>query len=56
MGANMTAADQIDGGTGTDTVNLNGDYTGANALVMNATTMVIVEKIRFRRATALHHD
>jgi ELWxxDGT repeat protein len=45
MGANLTAADQIDGGTGNDTVNLNGNYTGGNAVVFNATTMVNVENI-----------
>jgi len=44
-GGQLNAADKIDGGTGTDTVLLNSDYTGANALVMNATTMVNVEKL-----------
>ena len=43
MGGNLIAADQIDGGTGTDHVVLNGDYTGANAVTFNATTMLNVE-------------
>jgi Ca2+-binding RTX toxin-like protein len=41
MGANLTAAEQIDGGANTDTVYLDGDYSGG--LVFNATTMVNVE-------------
>src|SRR5262249_44845200 len=41
MGANLIAADQIDGGTNTDHVVLNGDYSGG--LTFNATTMVNVE-------------
>jgi VCBS repeat-containing protein len=41
MGANLTAADQIDGGTGTDRVILNGDYSGG--LTFTSTTMVNVE-------------
>ncbi len=41
MGAYLTASDQIDGGTGTDHVILNGDYSGG--VVFNATTMVNVE-------------
>jgi Ca2+-binding RTX toxin-like protein len=43
MGATFTVADQIDGGDGTDTVNLDGDYTGGNALVFTPTTMTNVE-------------
>jgi VCBS repeat-containing protein len=43
MGGNLTASDQIDGGTGTDIVVLNGDYSGG--LVFNATTMVNVESL-----------
>ncbi|MBV9992843.1 MAG: calcium-binding protein [Alphaproteobacteria bacterium] len=39
MGANLTASDSIDGGGGIDTVNLDGDYSGANALVLGATTL-----------------
>jgi Ca2+-binding RTX toxin-like protein len=41
----LLSTDKIDGGSGTDTVNLNGNYTGTHALVMNATTMVNVEKL-----------
>src|SRR5207237_6337389 len=44
IGGNLTASDQIDGGTNTDTVNLNGDYSGG--LVFNATTMVNVEVLQ----------
>ena len=43
MGGNLTASDKIDGGTNTDTVVLNGDYSGG--LVFNATTMVNVEDL-----------
>ncbi|HEX2589873.1 MAG TPA: calcium-binding protein, partial [Rhizomicrobium sp.] len=39
----LTAADRIDGGAGADAVRLDGEYTGANALVFTATTMVNVE-------------
>jgi len=46
MGANMTAADQINGGNGFDTVRLDGDYTGANTLDFGATTMVNVENLQ----------
>jgi len=41
MGANLTAADQIDGGTGTDRVALAGDYSAG--LTFSATTVVNVE-------------
>ena len=43
MGANLIAGDQIDGGTDTDTVVLNGNYSGG--VVFNATTMVNVETL-----------
>ena len=43
MGAALTAADHIDGSAGVDVVILQGDYTGANAVVFDATTMVDVE-------------
>jgi Ca2+-binding RTX toxin-like protein len=46
MGATMTAADIIDGGAGSDTVELYGDYTGSRALALTATTMVNVEQMR----------
>jgi Ca2+-binding RTX toxin-like protein len=44
-GGRLNAADKIDGGAGFDTVLLNGDYTGANAVSFTSTTMVNVEKI-----------
>ncbi len=44
-GAALTAADKIDGGAGTDIAYLTGNYTGASALVFNATTMVNVERL-----------
>jgi Ca2+-binding RTX toxin-like protein len=43
MAANLTATDQIDGGTGTDTVTLNGNYSAG--VTFSATTMVNVETI-----------
>jgi hypothetical protein len=44
MGAAMTAADHIDGGAGTnDQVGLQGNYTGANKLVLGASTITNVE-------------
>ena len=43
----MLASDHVDGGDGSDTVALNGNYTGANALTMTATTMVNVERMTF---------
>jgi peptidase M10/serralysin-like protein/hemolysin type calcium-binding protein len=47
MGAAFTAADKIDGGTGNDILRLNGDYTGAHAVVFAADTMVNVETLSF---------
>ena len=44
MGAALNAADKIDGGTGDDRVNLNGDYSAG--LTFSATTMVNVEELR----------
>jgi Ca2+-binding RTX toxin-like protein len=44
-GGQLTAADKIDGGAGTDTVLLNSSYTGANSVTFNATTMVNVETL-----------
>src|SRR5581483_4990523 len=41
---NLTAADKIDGGANTDTLKLNGDYSGG--LVFNATTVTNVEIIQ----------
>jgi Ca2+-binding RTX toxin-like protein len=43
MGAALNFADKIDGGTGTDTVILNGDYSAG--LTFSATTMVNVEDL-----------
>ncbi|HWA92343.1 MAG TPA: Ig-like domain-containing protein [Rhizomicrobium sp.] len=43
MGANLTASDSIDGGTNTDRVFLNGDYS--SGVTFSATTMVNVELI-----------
>lgn len=44
FGATLTAADTIDGGAGTDDqVAIQGNYTGANALVLSATTLTNVE-------------
>jgi Ca2+-binding RTX toxin-like protein len=46
MGAALTAADTITGGSaGFDSITLNGDYSGANALVFGATTMTNVSTI-----------
>ena len=46
FGAAFTAADHVDGGTGTnDQIGLQGDYTGANALMLGASTIVNVEAI-----------
>jgi VCBS repeat-containing protein len=43
LGANLTAADEINGGAGTTTVNLNGDYSGG--LTFTSTTMVNVDTL-----------
>jgi len=43
MSAYLTAADKVDGGAGVDAVQLSGNYIGANALVMNATTLINAE-------------
>jgi Ca2+-binding RTX toxin-like protein len=48
FGANFTANDQIDGGAGTtNELELDGNYTGGNALVFNAGTMTDINVIRF---------
>ncbi|HXL98473.1 MAG TPA: hypothetical protein VN932_00980, partial [Rhizomicrobium sp.] len=44
LGANFNAADQIDGGTGTDTVILSGDYSAG--VVFGAATMINVETLQ----------
>ncbi len=46
MKGNLAAADKIDGGSGNDRVQLFGDYTGAHAVVFDATTMVNVETLQ----------
>lgn len=43
LGATFTAADSIDGGTGGNTLSLNGDYTGV--VTFTDTTMVNIQKI-----------
>src|SRR6185369_10676748 len=43
MGANLTAADQIDGSAGSDKVTLAGNYSAG--LIFSATTMVNVETL-----------
>jgi Ca2+-binding RTX toxin-like protein len=46
FGAALTAADQVNGSAGHfDQVILEGDYTGANAVVFNATTMVNIDDL-----------
>jgi len=46
FGAAFTGDDTVDGGAGSnDQIGLEGDYTGANALVLKATTLVNVELI-----------
>ena len=46
FGANFTAADRVDGGDGdNDQIGLQGDYTGANALTLEAGTITNVEAI-----------
>ena len=45
FGDQITAASTVNGGAGNDTVALSGDYSGAHALVMTATTMTNVETI-----------
>ncbi|MBX9857982.1 MAG: hypothetical protein K2Y20_00140 [Sphingomonas sp.] len=46
FGATLTAADTIDGGAGNnDQIGIQGNYTGANALVLGATTLTGVEVI-----------
>jgi Ca2+-binding RTX toxin-like protein len=43
FGSTFTADDKIDGGDGHDTLELNGDYTGGNAVTFDADTMVNIE-------------
>ena len=39
----FSPSDVVDGGTGTDQVGISGNYTGSDALVLNATTLTNVE-------------
>jgi Ca2+-binding RTX toxin-like protein len=41
----VTGADTIDGGTGSDMLGLDGDYTGLNALTFSATSLTSVETL-----------
>src|ERR1043166_1979335 len=41
----FTAADKVDGGLGNDVLRLNGDYSGAHAVIFGADTMVNVETL-----------
>jgi Ca2+-binding RTX toxin-like protein len=43
----IVAGDKINGGAGTDKIVFNGQYTGAAALTMNATTVAAVETLVF---------
>src|SRR5438128_874684 len=43
MGAALTAGDSIEGGAGNDRLLLDGDYSGAGAVVLAATTLLNVE-------------
>ncbi|MBV9989990.1 MAG: hypothetical protein JOZ72_01740 [Alphaproteobacteria bacterium] len=48
IGRAFTAADVIDGGAGTDTLDFDGGYTGANALILGAQSGVAgIEKLSF---------
>ncbi|HEY1630264.1 MAG TPA: VCBS domain-containing protein [Rhizomicrobium sp.] len=46
LGGALSSADTIDGGTGSDAVTLNGDYSGGNALTLSANTLTSIEQIR----------
>src|ERR1700743_1706773 len=45
MGAALDAGDSLDGGTGNDTVFLNGDYSGG--LTLGANTLIHIEMLKF---------
>ena len=48
MGAAFTAADTIDGGAGAyDSIELDGDYTGGNAVVLGSATLINTEFMAF---------
>jgi Ca2+-binding RTX toxin-like protein len=44
-GSSLTAADNVDGGAGVDTLTLSGFYDGANALTLGANTIENIEKL-----------
>ena len=46
MGAAFTASDAVDGGTGNDTIVLNGEYNNGAGLVLGNSTMTNVEEVR----------
>jgi ELWxxDGT repeat protein len=54
MGAFLTASDQINGGSGTTSVQLSGDYSGGNTVTFTATTMVNVDHLNL--ATGHSYD
>lgn len=54
VGGALTAADLLNGGAGSDTIQFNGDYSGGHALVLGATTVTNVETFTF--ATGFDYD
>ncbi|UVO55786.1 Calx-beta domain-containing protein [Sphingomonas sp. SUN039] len=57
LGAAFTAADRINGGSGTnDQVGIGGNYTGANRLVLNANTLTNVEVLAALPGTGNSYD
>jgi autotransporter-associated beta strand protein len=52
VGASLTASQQIDAGGGSDTVALNGDYTGVSALTLGASTLLNVETLTFAKSNS----
>jgi VCBS repeat-containing protein len=44
---NLTGADHVEGGGGTDSLALRGNYAGANAVVMTAATLTGIEVVAF---------
>lgn len=46
FGANLTGADKIDGGGGSNKVNITGDYTGSHALVMTTSTFSNLQTLK----------
>ncbi len=56
LAANLVPGDSLDGGTGTDIVQLTGDYSGGNAIVLGASTITNVETLRLAPGDQLHTD